>query len=515
MANLSFRDILKSASVVGAGMIFSKAISLVAESIIVRQLSTTDFGAAIFGYTVLITLSSIALIGIPEGFTHYLSIYDERGDDVIALHTVVSGVVLVTAVLALSLCLIYLIPFEIIKSLGISQNQWRWILLLGPLVVAYPVSRVSFGIMRGYDKSVPKVLADDILNKLIAFTCLATAIWQAWTELIFLSFYLGQFLLSGLFAGSYVIYLLRTELENASITGRYYDVSRRLMSYSWPLALKNATRRLLGNTDLMFVGILLASSAVGYYRVGYVISQVGMLPLIAIMYLYTPRVTRQYDNDEHSSVEYLYRQATQWSTLLAFPLIVSMIFYPTELIRLLFGTEYAPGSIVLLILALDVLFRSGMGPAAATLQAIDRTKVDFIVTAVTVAFNAVLSYILIQEFGIAGAAIATFISLFMMNFIQVVLVYKYISVHPFSINYAKIILYGLLFGSFLFTILNHAPMDITVPVLRIPATMLLFIALFTLAETVYVWLSVFSGDQRDAVRNIASDYTAQVASFLP
>jgi len=58
-------------------------------------------------------------------------------------------------------------------------------------------------------------------------------------------------------------------------------------------------------------------------------------------------------------------------------------------------------------------------------------------------------------------------------------------------------------------------MDITVPVLRIPATMLLFIALFTLAETVYVWLSVFSGDQRDAVRNIASDYTAQVASFLP
>lgn len=491
MNNNGFYGILKGASVVGVGMIFSKAISLFAEVIIARELASAEFGTAIFAYTTLLTVSGIALVGIPEGLTYFLSILDERGDTETAFRIVISGVTILAAVLTSSVIVIYTLPFSFIQQFGISSAQWQWVQLLVPLVIAYPVTQLSFGVMRGYDRSVPKVISDDILNKLIALGAVAVAIWQDSGIFIFLSFYLGQYLLSSVFAGGYVLYLLKrkfTGIEHKRFNLLRED-SRRLFSYSWPLALKNATRRLLGNTDIMLVGILLASSAVGYYRVGYVISQLGMVVLVSITYLFTPRMARNHDNNNTQGMEYLYHQATKWSTLLSLPLVLTMVYYPTELIRLLFGTEYSPGSIILTVLAVDVLLRSGMGTAASVLRAIDRTHVDFGVTAVTMVTNIALSYVFILKFGAIGAAIGTFLSILFMNTIQILLVYYFVSIQPFSKLYVGSTLILIIISFSLFLSLDIILEDIIINQYNVSVTMFAFAILFVLIEILYIWFS--------------------------
>ncbi|PSQ32044.1 hypothetical protein BRD16_00735 [Halobacteriales archaeon SW_6_65_46] len=490
MTSNGFYGILKGASVVGAGMIFSKGISLLAEVIVARELASAEFGTAIFAYTTILTVSGIALIGIPEGFTYFLSILDERGDTETAFRIVISGVTILAAVLTSSASIIYILPFSFIQQFGISSSQWQWIQLLVPLVIVYPVTQLAFGVMRGYDRSVPKVISDDILNKLIALSAVTIAIWQDGGIFIFLSFYFGQYLLSSVFASGYTLYLLKqkfTEIENKRYNLLRED-SRRLLSYSWPLALKNATRRLLGNTDIVLVGILLASSAVGYYRVGYVISQLGMVVLVSITYLFTPRTARRYDSNDTQAMEHLYRQATKWSTLLSLPLVLIMVYYPAELIKLLFGAEYSPGSIVLTVLAVDVLLRSGMGTAASVLRAIDRTRVDFVVTAVTMVANIALSYVLILEFGIIGAAIGTFLSILFMNMTQILLVYHFISIHPFSKLYIETILILVTISTVLPILLDSIIGDVIVTQYNIPVTMFAFGILFVFIEISYIWL---------------------------
>jgi len=511
MTDDGFRGILKSASVVGTGMIFSKGISLFAEVAVARELATAEFGAAIFAYTVLLTLGGIVLIGIPEGFTYHLSILDERGDTDSAFRIVVSGVVILAAILGVSLLTLYAVPFTLVERFGISRTQWQWIELLAPLVVAYPVSQLSFGIMRGYDRSVPKVLSDDVLNKLIAFGALGVAIWQNGGMLIFLSFYLGQYLLSSVFAGGYAVYLLRAKLTRVTTLDRFGEDASRLFSYSWPLAFKNATRRLLGNTDIVLVGALLASSAVGYYRVGYVISQLGMIALVSITYLFTPRMARRFDNDDREGMVYLYRRATKWSTLLALPLLLTMVYYPTELIRLFFGVEYTPGSIVLIVLAADVLLRSGMGTAAAVLRAIDRTRIDFVVTAVTTMTNVGLSYVLIQEFGVVGAAVGTFVSIFSMNAVQIFLVYSFVSIHPFSKRYILGIVSLGVASIPIFLLLDSTIDDVIIRRIDLSITMLSFVVTFATVEILLAWFGgLLTRSEKNAIHEAARDFSSRL-----
>jgi O-antigen/teichoic acid export membrane protein len=508
MVELGFRGILKSASVVGAGMIFSKAISLLAETIIARQLTAGKFGAAIFAYTALLTLSSIALIGIPQGFTYYLSIFDERGDDDAAFRTVLSGLSILFVILGISVLGIHLIPFSIVSDLGISRSQWRWIRLLSPLTVAYPLTRVSFGIMRGYDKSVPKVLSDDVLNKIFALIGLGTAIWLNTIEYVFLSFYLGQYILSGLFAGGYVLHLLRIKMRQITLRSNFYREAQQLVSYSWPLALKNATRRILGSTDILLVGALAASSsAVGYYRIGFVISQLGMIPLLSILYLYTPRFSRNHDNSNRKEMEDLYRQAAKWSTILSLPLLTPMLYYSNYIIRTLFGGEYTPGAVVLVILSIDVIFRSGMGTAAPTLQAIGRTKVDFVTTGATTVINLGLSYLLILEFGIMGAAIGTFVSIFAMNSMQLILVYWHTSLHPFSKKYLYFILTMIPSTLLLYTVVTSIFKGYQITPLQLPVGLPIFLIGFVILEISFVWFGGFiSTEEKDLIREFIHRY---------
>lgn len=508
MADLGFRGILKSASVVGIGMIFSKAVSLVAETVIARELTTTEFGAAIFAYTVLLTAGSIALIGIPEGFTYFISIFDERGEDGSALRTVAAGVAILAVVLGLGVALLYSVPPSVVGVVGISQQQWRWFTLLGPLVVAYPISRLSFGIMRGYDLTTPKVLSDDVLNKIIAFLALTVVLWQGTSEFAFLVFYLGQYLLSGLFSGGYVLCLLHVKMKSATLRTGLRTEALQLVSYSWPLALKNATRRILGSTDIVLVGTLLASSsAVGYYRVAYVISQLGLIPLLAVLYLYTPRFAREYDNGNHLQMSELYSNVTKWSTFLALPILFPTLYYSSDIIRILFGGEYTPGAVVLTILSVEIIFRSGMGAAAATLQAIGQTRIDFATTALTTVANLGISYLLVLEFGIIGAAIGTAISLLIMNAVQVFLVYRLTSLQPFSKSYVLFVLVIGIATIPLFGAVSALFGTYRITALRVPVGLFAFTIGLLWLEIGFAWFGGYlSQSEKNSVRELAYRY---------
>jgi O-antigen/teichoic acid export membrane protein len=211
-------------------------------------------------------------------------------------------------------------------------------------------------------------------------------------------------------------------------------------------------------------------------------------------------------------MQQLYRQATKWSTLLALPLLLTMIYYPTELIELFFGAEYAPGSVVLIILAADVLLRSGMGTAAAVLRAIDQTRVDFVVTAVTTVANVGLSYVLIQEFGVVGAAIGTFLSIFSMNVIQIFLVYRFVSIHPFSRRYVRGFTVLAIISLPLFLLLNTLIGEVRITQIDISVTMVLFAVAFAAVEMLIAWLGgLLTQGEKEVILKVLSDNATRIA----
>lgn len=205
-------------------------------------------------------------------------------------------------------------------------------------------------------------------------------------------------------------------------------------------------------------------------------------------------------------MEQLYRQATKWSTLLTLPLVVPMLYFPDEIIQILFGAEYTAGSVVLTILAADILFRVGMGPASATLQAIDRTRVDFVTSIITMILNAGMSYILVSNLGILGAAIGTFMSILFMNTIQVLLVYRYTTLHPYTLRYVAGV-FTLVTASIPVALLaEFAVGDAVILSFDIPAILFVFGAVFCIIELVVIWNSgLLSSDEKKSILKILRD----------
>lgn len=489
MSDTGFKSILKGASVVGVGAIFSKGISLVAEVLVAREIAATTFGSAIFAYTVLLTLSSVLLIGIHKGFTYRLAIYDERENGHGLFWTLFAGLLIVIVLLSSVFTFVQLASPSTVVFFGISDDQWHWIRLLSPLLIAYPISRLSIGILRAFNLSTPKALFDDILNKVLAGAVLIVVIWSDLEALIFISFYLLQYIFSGLLLLSYSIHVLNGRLKYEPKGGIPQTATRELLSYSWPLALKNLTRQFLGKADILLVGLLLTSSAVGYYRVGYTISQVGIVPLTSLSYLYVPRVTRYFQNEDYRKIKRLYQQATKFGTLLTLPVALPIIYYPDQLIILLFGEQYRTASTILLILGIDVMLRSATATAASTLQAIGHTKIDFVVTAVTSFLNLLLSYYLITVFGIFGAALGTLLSMLLLNIAQILLVIKFISIHPYTREYIISILLMITIGYIIKLAAPFSGVELDLFGTSIPSSPLIFSLTFLMTELIISWLT--------------------------
>ncbi|RFN59164.1 MATE family efflux transporter [Marixanthomonas ophiurae] len=81
----------------------------------------------------------------------------------------------------------------------------------------------------------------------------------------------------------------------------------------------------------------------------------------------------------------------------------------------LFGEEFKSGTTVLLILCSIHLISSAMGSAAIIMQMTGYQKQYHNIALVSLGFNLSLNFILIPNFGITGAAIATAFSLCFWN----------------------------------------------------------------------------------------------------
>jgi O-antigen/teichoic acid export membrane protein len=115
------------------------------------------------------------------------------------------------------------------------------------------------------------------------------------------------------------------------------------------------------------------------------------------------------------------------------------ILYPQAVISGFIGTKYLPASGALIILSLAMFSRILVGPNSETARAIDLPKIDLKSSIGGININIILNILLVPVFGIAGAAFATLLGYLVYNLSVNTFIYKYINIHPFSIDLFKVL----------------------------------------------------------------------------
>ncbi len=162
--------------------------------------------------------------------------------------------------------------------------------------------------------------------------------------------------------------------------------------------------------DVVIIGVFLTQSDVGAYELAWRVTSISILFSGAISTTIFPQVSKWDAIGSKERIEDLIPSVLTPSLVLVIPAFFGTLLFSQEILGLIFGAEYVKAWLVLILLMGDKVFQAVQAIIGRSLQAIDKPDLAARATVVSLVLNAVLNVMLIIEFGIIGAALATVIS---------------------------------------------------------------------------------------------------------
>ena len=198
---------------------------------------------------------------------------------------------------------------------------------------------------------------------------------------------------------------------------------KALLRPAAPLLAAASMYLLVEWSDILIIGYFLGPEDVGVYGAALRVSGAIAVVLAVATSIAGPRFASLHEADSTTELSSYTRQVVRLCGLAALPFFGLMISAP-QWIMGLFGSEFEVGASVLVILAAGQMVNAATGPMGVLLVMSGRESDVFRATAVAAVTNTVLNLILIPSLGIEGAAIATAISLVVVNGIVIRFVAK-------------------------------------------------------------------------------------------
>jgi len=189
----------------------------------------------------------------------------------------------------------------------------------------------------------------------------------------------------------------------------------KFIKYSWSLCFSEITGGLLSKVDRYFIGYFMGPIAIGIYNIVYSVCSVLHVftePFRKYLATYMPKL---WDSDKIFEVKEQVRSSLRYYLILAFGALVGIVFLLKPLIKLILHRDLSsiPNfNVLVLAVGLGILGYGISEIFFIMFQLKERNHLKLIFQLIAVTLNVALNVILIKQFGITGAGIATFISYF-------------------------------------------------------------------------------------------------------
>lgn len=184
--------------------------------------------------------------------------------------------------------------------------------------------------------------------------------------------------------------------------------------------------------DVAIIGLFLTQAHVGAYEIAWRVTAVSILLSQAIAATIFPQISDWGADDAQQRIENLISSVMTPSLYFVIPAFFGAAIFSEEILRYVFGEEYTIAALVLIILMADKVFQAIHLVIGRSLQAIDKPDLAAKATIASILTNAVLNVILVLQFGIVGAAVATVLSALLNDLLHFLYLRRYVSIHfPF------------------------------------------------------------------------------------
>lgn len=186
---------------------------------------------------------------------------------------------------------------------------------------------------------------------------------------------------------------------------------KSIFSYSFWVFLASSGSLVFSYADTIIIGQFLETADVGIYRVAFQFTTAATFTTIAMRTVLFPKVSGWNANGELKMAENAFAKGITYSLLLAVPVFAGGIILGDKMLYFFYGEGFARGTQTFYVLLAVQLVNVFMFLQTMYLNALNRPKESFKVTAIAATANIILDFMLIPVLGILGAAVATLITM--------------------------------------------------------------------------------------------------------
>lgn len=440
-------------------------------------LSPESFGRLYFALSVLGVVGIFASLGLPKSTARYVNEYAEK--DPQQLRYIIRWSMVFLAVLVAIVATVLIVS---------SDALARWLgepiapfLLVG---AAYLAARAFSGhlsmILQGFNRitwSAALTAIDGVGRVVVAVALVAAGFGALGALWGYVAGYTLAVLVGGVLVYRY--YYARFAEAAEPETG----LARRLLEYSVPLTATKGAGVIDSKLDSVLIGILLNTSAVGFYIVAKQVSDVLSAPAGAFGTSLSPALGEQKARQNVERASRLYTESLRYVLLLYIPAAAGLILVAEPVIRLVFGSDYLPAVPVLQVLSVFVVAYAVTKITSDGLDYFGRARSRAIAKGGMAVSNVVLNLLLIPVFGVVGAAVATVITFTAYTLVNVYFIHQ-----ELTLDFRGIVRDLALIS--LITLAMGAAVVVAVPYVSGPFTLA---GVVLLGGLVWMGLSVLSG----------------------
>ena len=421
------QNVLKLISIAFLGGLVGRGFRYVSEVVIARTLGPDALGLFAFGLVVM-TISSVpARVGLDNAAQKFIPQYQNEDPSKLVGTTISCiGIPLVVGSIV-SLSFYYLFPA--LTGKFITEEYGNIALLFAIGIPLHAGMVVGLSATRGFKETKYSVYIRDFGQSGIAIlSAFVGGVLLNSLEAVIVGYILS--LLFGLALALYFLFKL-----GALRTNVFPETNLpAILSFSLPLTFAAVVHHLLTWTDILMLGAFIGPTEVGWYQAAFRTSQVLAILLGAINALFPSLAADLYDQGDMAGLRQIYSGLTKW--VLYFTLLGYMfIFVYVDEILLIFGTPTVSAQRAMLLLGAAQVVVVGTGPIGYLLNMTGYERLQLLNALGAGLVNIVLNFVLIQWLGIVGAALATGISLSLLNLARLVETWKLLDFHPYSSEY--------------------------------------------------------------------------------
>lgn len=399
------RKQIRGSSLFLFGRMLSLGISFFTQVLMVRYLSTRDYGELAYGLAMVSCFRLFASLGLQDAIPRFVPIYRENREYGKMFGTILFALAVVLFTGALIVGVIWQAPLFLIRL--ITHQGQPPLALLSILIVLVPVEAADAmldSLFASFAGTRDIFFRRYLLGPGLRFGVVILLLRMRSSITFLACGYVVAGVVGILIYGGLLIKLLREQgLLQRFQFKEVIMPARETLAFVLP-GLVSAVAMCISPMNIFLLGHLRTMSEVAFYRAAVPIAELNNIGFMSFTLLYMPLAARLFAQSDYRGINDLYWKTAAWMSVLSFPIFAVTFSLAKPLTIFLYGARYTPSGPVLALLSLASYFNVIVGFNLQTLKVIERLNYVIGASVVAALANLVVSTVMIKLYGAIGAA---------------------------------------------------------------------------------------------------------------